>query len=103
MTAEAFAPWGGALPGVGARWATLAGSTPTLQAATQAVLTLIGVAVLAAMGWVVMWARVHRSTQPRKTLFAGVMPVGREVAFTRTAAAVVEEQSGKAAGSSEPV
>jgi hypothetical protein len=59
----------------------------SLQTATQWVLTVIGLTVAGAMlfvmssGW---WGVLRRSrNQPPKSLFADVMPVGRDVTFAR--------------------
>ena len=49
---------------------------------TQIVMTLIGLAILASMVGVVVWAYFRRDDQPRKTFFPDVMPVGADVAYT---------------------
>lgn len=75
------------------RWGHLVGVTPTLQLFTQIVLTLIGLSTIAWMAGVVVWAWVHADKQPRKTLFADIMPVGRDVAFTKGPEAPAEASS----------
>ncbi len=68
-----------------ARLAHLTGDDTTLQAVTQWVLTVIGLVVAGAMllvmagGWLGVVRRAKN--QPPKSLFADVMPVGRDVTF----------------------
>jgi NADH-quinone oxidoreductase subunit H len=65
-------------------WAHLLGpSTPWLQSLTQIVLTALAVAVVLACAGIVLVAWINRDKQTRKTLFPDVMPVGRDVNFTR--------------------
>ena len=60
-------------------------STPLLQLATQWILTVIGVGFVLsfvgtmALGWAGVILRDPR--QPQKSLFADIMPVGREIPF----------------------
>lgn len=64
----------------------LVGPVPTLQMLTQLVLTLAGAAGLAAVfgymgyGW---WRVLRNESQPPKSMFDDIMPVGREVPFTQ--------------------
>ena len=65
------------------QWGHLTGATPWLQALTQGVLMVLALAVVGACVAVVASAWVHRDKQPRQTLFPDVMPVGRDIHFTR--------------------
>jgi NADH-quinone oxidoreductase subunit H len=63
-------------------WGHLTGQTPWLQSMVQIACTAVGLMVLLSCVGVVFWAWVHRDKQPKKTLFADVMPVGRDIHFT---------------------
>ncbi len=60
----------------------LASDTAGVQLVTQFALTVIGLAIVASVVGVVLWAWLHRSQMPPKTLFPDVMPVGNQQAFT---------------------
>jgi hypothetical protein len=65
-----------------ARLGHLVSSTPALQLLTQIALTLLGVLVIVACKAVVVHALLTRNSQPRRSMFEDVMPVGRDVTFT---------------------
>ncbi len=58
---------------------------PPLQLITQIVLTILGVALVAACVGVVLWAFIFGRRETKRSLFTDVMPVGREIAFTKGA------------------
>ena len=60
----------------------LASDTTGVQLVTQFALTVIGLAVVASVVGVVLWAWLHRNQMPPKTFFPDVMPVGNQQAFT---------------------
>ncbi len=60
----------------------LVGEVHVIQATTQAILTLIGLAIFGSAVAVILWAFVHRDRMPRKTFFPDIMPVGNQVAYT---------------------
>lgn len=68
-------------------WGHLIGATPAIQVIVQSVLTLIALLIVAAAGVIMFlgWKGVilRSPNQPPKTLFPDVMPVGREIAFTK--------------------
>lgn len=55
---------------------------PWIQLLTQMVLMLLGLALIAGILGVVLWAYFNRDQHPRKTFFPDIMPVGRDTAFT---------------------
>lgn len=65
-----------------ARLAHLVSNGSHLQLATQLVLMALGLSVVGFFAGVILWAYVHRATQPPKTFFPDVMPVGSSQAFT---------------------
>ena len=64
----------------------LTGTESLPQVITQVVLTLLGVAIAAAIVGIPAWAFLNRDKHPVKTFFPDVMPVGPDVAFTTTSA-----------------
>ncbi len=79
---ETLRPAGEGGAPVVARLAHLSGPTPVLTTVTQTVLAALGVAMVLSAVAVVLRAFFARDTQPRKTFFPDVMPVGSDVAFT---------------------
>ncbi|MCC7145636.1 MAG: NADH-quinone oxidoreductase subunit H [Phycisphaeraceae bacterium] len=67
-----------------ARLGHLFSPTPMVQLVTQITLTILGLLLCLGVLGVVLRAFLLRDRQPRKSIFPGVMPVGREIAFTRT-------------------
>ena len=64
---------------------------PMAQHITQWLLTALGIAMAVGVILLPVWAYLNRE-QPRKTFFPDVMPVGRDIAYTRGAAdATVDE------------
>ena len=63
-------------------WGHLMGETPWLQAITQGVLTILGLAVAAACAAVVGLAWIQRDKQPQQSFFPDVMRVSRDTSFT---------------------
>ncbi len=76
-------PSAGASQGLNANLPNLTGEVPTVQIVTQWILTGLGVGLFGFYGLVVVGAVVTRKMAPKKGMFEDVMPVGREVAFTR--------------------
>ncbi|MEX0776613.1 MAG: NADH-quinone oxidoreductase subunit NuoH [Phycisphaeraceae bacterium] len=68
----------------------LVSPTPTLQWITQIVLLIVALGVLAYFASAVLMAFHRRERNPRKTLFDDVMPVSRDISFTRGAPGAVE-------------
>ena len=60
----------------------LTGAEPMPQLITQTALTLLGVAIAAAIVGIPTWAFLNRDKHPQKTFFPDVMPVGRDIPYT---------------------
>lgn len=58
-------------------------TTPLGQLITQIVLAAIGLGICVFCVLIVLWAWVHYRRMSPKSFFPGVMPVGRDVSFTR--------------------
>lgn len=69
--------------GLYANLPNLTGEVPTLQIITQWILTVAGVAFFGFYVLVIAGAVIARRMAPPKGMFHDVMPVGREIAFTR--------------------
>ncbi len=55
---------------------------PAMQLITQTVMTALGLLLVVSIFGVVAWAILNRDTQPRKSFFEDIMPVGNTIAFT---------------------
>ena len=78
----AFVPQPAALDSV-SRLGHLVSDRPLIQQVTQFALLVVALALVLSMVGVVLWAWLHRDKMPMKTFFPDVMPVGRDIAFTK--------------------
>ena len=75
-----------------ARLGHLTGVEPMPQLIAQVLLTILGVAMAAAVVAIPLQAFLTRDKHPRKTIFPDIMPVGSEIAFTTGGSGDTAEQ-----------